>query len=100
MVGFGKLAMITVLAAALLLPPLAPALQAAEHMEPDKPTGGMMMWDTVAMRPLGICATVIGAAFWVVSYPFAYLGGNVDATTEALVQAPFDWTFDRPLGEF
>lgn len=100
MVGFGKLAVITVLAAAVMLSPLAPALQAAEHFEAEKPTGGMMIWDTVAMRPIGICATAIGAVFWVVSYPFAYLGGNVDATTEALVQAPFDWTFDRPLGEF
>ncbi len=100
MVGVGKIAMITVLAAALLLSPLSPALRAAEHMQAEKPTGGMMMWDTVAMRPLGICATAIGAVFWVVSYPFAYLGGNVDAATEALVQAPFEWTFERPLGQF
>jgi hypothetical protein len=97
---FGKVAIVFVLAGFLALGPLAPALTAAEHLEAEKPSGGMMMWDTLAMRPLGICATVIGTAFWIVSYPFAYLGGNVEESTEALVQTPFDWTFHRPLGEF
>ncbi len=100
MFGFGKLAMITVLMAVLVVGPLVPAATAAEHMENEKPSGGMMMWDTVALRPIGICATVIGSAVWLVSYPFAYLGGNTEASTEALVQAPFEWTFERPLGEF
>jgi hypothetical protein len=52
------------------------------------------------MRPIGIVGTALGSVVWVVSYPFAALGGNVDESTEALVQQPFDWTFQRPLGEF
>jgi hypothetical protein len=100
MVGFVKVAMITLLMAVLVIGPLVPAVSAAEQMEREKPSGGMMMWDTLAMRPIGICATVIGSAVWLVSYPFAYLGGNTDAATEALVQAPYEWTFERPLGEF
>ncbi|MFO7707132.1 MAG: hypothetical protein R6V84_03090 [Desulfobacterales bacterium] len=100
MFGFGKLTMITVLTAVLMVGPLVSAAPAAEHMEKEKPSGGMMIWDTVALRPIGICATTIGAVFWVVSYPFALLGGNTEASTEALVQAPFAWTFERPLGEF
>lgn len=100
MLGFAKLAAITVLMASLMMGPLAPAAPAAEHMEREKPTGGMMMWDTVALRPIGICATAIGSVVWLVSYPFALLGGNTEESTDALVRAPYEWTFERPLGEF
>lgn len=65
-----------------------------------EPTGGMMMWDALVMRPVGIVGTALGSVVWLVSYPFAYWGGNTDASTEALVQHPFEWTFQRPLGEF
>jgi hypothetical protein len=65
-----------------------------------EPTGGMMMWDVLVMRPVGIVGTALGSVVWVVSYPFAYWGGNTEASTEALVQNPFEWTFQRPLGEF
>lgn len=100
MIGFGKLTMITLLMAVLVIGPLVPAAPAAEQMEKEKPTGGMMMWDTLAMRPIGICATAIGSVVWLVSYPFALLGGNTEESTEALVRAPYEWTFERPLGEF
>jgi hypothetical protein len=65
-----------------------------------EPTGGMMMGDALVMRPVGIVGTALGSVVWAVSYPFAYWGGNTDASTEALVQNPFEWTFQRPLGEF
>jgi hypothetical protein len=65
-----------------------------------EPTGGMMMWDALVMRPVGMVGTALGSVVWLVSYPFAYWGGNTDASTEALVQHPFEWTFQRPLGEF
>jgi hypothetical protein len=73
---------------------------ADQYTEREKPTGGMMMWDALVMRPIGIVGTALGSVVWVVSYPFAYLGGNTDESTEALVQEPFEWTFQRPLGEF
>jgi hypothetical protein len=65
-----------------------------------EPTGGMMMWDALVLRPVGIVGTAVGSVVWAVSLPFALLGGNMDASTEALVQSPFEWTFQRPLGEF
>ncbi|MCU0561354.1 MAG: hypothetical protein MUD16_14320 [Desulfobacterales bacterium] len=100
MFGFGKLTTIMVLTAVLVMGPLAAAAPAAEQMEKEKPTGGMMMWDTFALRPIGICATAIGSVVWLVSYPFALLGGNTEEATDALVRAPYEWTFERPLGEF
>ncbi|MCU0590431.1 MAG: hypothetical protein MUC57_03045 [Desulfobacterales bacterium] len=65
-----------------------------------EPTGGMMMWDALVMRPVGIAGTALGSVVWLVSYPFAYWGGNTEASTQALVQNPFEWTFQRPLGDF
>jgi hypothetical protein len=65
-----------------------------------EPTGGMMMWDMLVMRPIGIVGTAVGSVVWLISYPFAALGGNTDESTERLVADPFEWTFQRPLGEF
>lgn len=65
-----------------------------------EPTGGMMMWDVLVMRPIGIVGTALGSVVWLVSYPFAAWGGNTDQSTQKLVTNPFEWTFQRPLGEF
>ncbi len=65
-----------------------------------EPTGGMMMWDALMMRPVGIIGTALGSVVWLVSYPFAALGGNTDQSTQKLVADPIEWTFQRPLGEF
>ena len=66
----------------------------------EEPTGGMMMWDALVMRPVGIIGTALGSVVWLVSYPFAALGGNADQSTQKLVMDPYEWTFQRPLGEF
>jgi hypothetical protein len=58
------------------------------------------MWDTLFMRPIGIVATGVGSVIWLVSYPFAALGDNTNESTQELVVAPFEWTFERPLGHF
>jgi hypothetical protein len=100
MLGFRKIMVVVLLIAALSIGPLGPAAFADEYTEREKPTGGMMMWDTLVMRPIGIVATVAGSVVWLVSYPFAYWGDNTDQSTQMLVEAPFEWTFDRPLGHF
>jgi hypothetical protein len=67
--------------------------------EPE-PTGGMMMWDVLVLRPVGIAGTALGSVAWLVSYPFAALGGNTGESTQKLVSEPFNWTFNRPLGYY
>jgi hypothetical protein len=52
------------------------------------------------MRPIGIVGTAVGSVVWLVSYPFAAWGGNSNESTQRLVADPFEWTFQRPLGEF
>ena len=100
MLGFRKIVVVVLVIAALSIGPLGPAAFADEYLAPEKPTGGMMIWDTLFMRPIGIVATAVGSVVWVVSYPFAYWGGNTNESTQMLVATPFEWTFERPLGEF
>ena len=57
-----------------------------------------MMFDLVLLRPLGLAATVIGTAFFVVSLPFSALGGNTGEAAKKLMVEPAKYTFTRPLG--
>jgi len=98
--------LVFLVAAALLVLPVGAGAQSSmstrglEYFEEEDPGAGMMMWDLVAVRPLSICASVIGSAFFLVSWPFSALGGNSDVAGEKLVKEPFRYTFKRPLGEF
>jgi hypothetical protein len=92
--------LILILTVAVLTLPLGSTALSAEYLETEQPSGGEMMWDLVACRPAGIVATVLGSAFWLVSWPFSALGGNTDQATEELVKKPARFTFQRPLGEF
>lgn len=64
----------------------------------DAPKGYAMLGDLLIARPLLICATVIGAAAFVVSLPFSALGGNVKEAGRALVVEPGREAFVRCLG--
>ena len=59
-----------------------------------------MAVDLVVARPAGAVATVAGAAIFLVSWPFAALGGNTEETWDSLVADPAAYTVKRPLGDF
>ena len=61
-------------------------------------SGGEMVADAVIARPIGLVATGLGLAVFVVSLPFSALGGNVDESAELLVAGPARATFQRCLG--
>ena len=86
--------------AALIFMPFGTSALAQEYFEAKEPSGGAMMYDMVVLRPVGVVATVIGSAFWLVSLPFSAAGDNVGTATEKLVKDPAAFTFKRPLGEF
>ncbi len=65
-----------------------------------KPSAGAMAIDILAVRPLGLAATLLGTGLFVVSLPFSALGGNVGEAADALVKSPARFTFARPLGEY
>ncbi len=72
----------------------------AEGLEEDDDLIAGKMAAEVVVRPLGLVATVLGGAIFLVTLPFSALGGNPDAAYNYLLADPFKFTFNRPLGEF
>jgi hypothetical protein len=62
--------------------------------------GADMAADLVLVRPLGFVGTVLGTAGFVVSLPFTLPTGSAGEAGRALVVRPFEYTFNRPLGDF
>ena len=63
-------------------------------------SGEAMIADVLVARPVGLVATVVGSAVYVVSLPFSLLGGNEKQARQKLVVEPTEFTFKRPLGEY
>lgn len=56
--------------------------------------------DLALARPIGLAATIIGGAIFVVCLPFTLPSGSVNNTADVLIGEPFWFTFKRPLGHF
>lgn len=94
----------------LLVPALAATLVAAATMsspasaaernrfDDSRPGGLSMMADALLARPVLIGATAIGAGMFVVSMPFALIGGTTGDTWGTLVVTPAEAAFVRCLG--
>jgi len=89
----------TIVALAVTAALVAPQAVLAGGYVDERPGFEAMFFDGLIVRPLGLGATVLGAATWVVTLPFSALGGNVGEATEKLVADPARFTFTRPLGE-
>ncbi len=64
----------------------------------ETPSALAMTGDAFFVRPVMLVTTVIGSAIFIVSSPFAALGGNIGESFEQLVEKPFETTFIRCLG--
>ena len=93
----------------VLLSVTAPAA-AQEAPKPDKAdetndtleapdAAGMMLLDAFLLRPLGLAATALGTAAFIVSLPFSLPTRSADDAAKALVVKPARYTFARPLGQ-
>ena len=60
---------------------------------------GMMLLDALLLRPLGLAATVLGTAAFIVTLPFSLPTRSADDAANVLVVKPAAYTFARPLGE-
>jgi hypothetical protein len=69
----------------------------ADSVTGDK--GADMLVDLVVTRPIGLAATVIGSAVFVLGLPFTIPSGSVGESACALIARPAAYTFKRPLGE-
>jgi hypothetical protein len=97
---FRKQSLVFLLAAVLVFTWAASPALAAEkkYITGEDRNAVSMIFDLVLLRPLGLAATAVGTAFFVVSLPFSVLGGNTGEAAKKLVVAPAKYTFTRPLG--
>ncbi len=84
----------------LIFIPFGTSALAQRQAVDEENSGALMTADLILARPLGIVATVLGCAVFIVSLPFSALGGNTKQAGQKLVKEPASFTFTRPLGEF
>ena len=98
--NIGKRSMIFLLIAAMIFISLGTSALAQSQDLDNKITAEAMAADLLVVRPLGIVASVVGTAVFIVSLPFSALGGNTKIACQKLVKDPAKFTFKRPLGDF
>jgi len=98
--NIGKRSMILLLIAAMIFIPFGTSALAQSQGIDNKITAEAMAADLLVVRPLGIVASVVGTAVFIVSLPFSALGGNTKIACQKLVKDPAKFTFKRPLGDF
>lgn len=95
-----KKCLILITIAAMLIIPLGSEALAQTYMEQKQPDAGAMVADFFLLRPLGLVTLITGFTVFVLSAPFAELGGNLNTAWEKLAVDPAEYTFARPLGVF
>lgn len=80
-------------------PLYALAATAEKGTDEDQNSPMAMTIDLIILRPLGLVATLAGTLIFIVSSPFAALGGNTEEAWNSLVVTPAEYTFKRPLGD-
>jgi len=71
---------------------------AAIQESSSRPSAGAVVSDVLVLRPLGFAGTILGSAAFVVSLPVTLATHKVDRAEKLLVEEPYDYTFERPLG--
>ena len=94
-----KQSLIFLVILSLILVPVGSTALADSQEKKQDFTASEMMADAVLVRPVGVCAMILGAAIFVVSLPFSAIGGNTRQAYEKLVVSPAKYTFKRPLGD-
>lgn len=75
-------------------------LAMAQETYPGDADSGAMAADLIFVRPFSLVGTVVGAAIFVVTLPFTLPSQSAEEAGRALVESPFEYTFNRPLGDF
>ena len=78
-----------------------PQLAVAKDSDPvviEEPTALAMTGDLLVVRPVMMAITAVGTAVFILSSPFALLGGNLGEAADTLVVKPAKTTFVRCLG--
>jgi hypothetical protein len=77
---------------------LATSASAWAADDPRETRSERMAVDLLVARPVGIAATLVGGAAFLVTLPFSAIGGNVAEAADALFLGPAREAFVRCLG--
>ncbi|HEY6281628.1 MAG TPA: hypothetical protein VIW72_07560 [Burkholderiales bacterium] len=77
----------------------ASLVRADQYSDNVQPTSEAMAGDLIFVRPLGLVATILGTATFLVALPFTIPSGSVGSSAQALIGDPASYTFKRPLGQ-
>jgi hypothetical protein len=93
-------ALAVTLLAALLLPAGARA-EPQPEVEPPRPGLGVMVFDVLVVRPLGLIVLPVAAAAFIPAALLSAPGGkaSLQEAYERFVRTPASYVFVRPLGE-
>jgi len=73
---------------------------AQDDVPSDDVDSGSMLADLVFVRPFALVGTVLGTAVFLVALPFTLPSRSVEKMGTAFVANPFEYTFNRRLGDF
>ena len=76
------------------------AVPGKEHTQESPDPAGPILVDALLLRPLGLAATVLGTATFILTLPFSLPTRSSGKAAKALIVKPAKYTFVRPLGEF
>jgi len=93
-----KVPVIIFLISGLILIPFGSSALAKDQSLFEENSAEQMFIDFLLLRPLGIAATAVGAAMFIVSLPFSASGENVKEAFCKMMAEPAKFTFARPLG--
>ncbi len=65
----------------------------------ENPPGELIIVDSILLRPLGLVAMGVGFIGSIVAYPWAAASGSQDRVCSELIEKPYKYTFERPVGE-
>ena len=89
----------SIFAAALLILAFSSVSLASTQGSSSTPSAGALVSDVLVLRPLGFAGTILGGAAFVVSLPVTVASHKVDRAEKLLVEEPYDYAFERPLGQ-
>jgi hypothetical protein len=75
-------------------------LSSAAAFAEDTHKADEIIFDIIAVRPVGFVTLTISTVFFIVSLPYGVMSGSTYKAAKTLVADPFNYVFTRPLGDF
>ncbi len=71
----------------------------AQDYSSEKPSATDVAWDVLWIRPLGFLGLALGEVAYVISLPVTIPLNKKEEAKEILIDDPYTYYFNRPLGE-